>query len=256
MNKDYSFNGSQYGPVHLTKLTNTHFYDTPPWIWVQFPINVRHYKIKWAKFKKRNNNLMHQIHPSTRTIINYSLLSNKLSKIQENAITILCNKSILAQGTIPLEKGGSRPHIGETLKMVSINFRTRNWRIWDWHFCVLLIKVSNAMFSCNFGPKTWLYSPSFQFLPVDQLEPFMPLYFITSLWSTTKPLTRVLLKQLRHKKNLHQLLSVREEMEDDDGEIHRHDPKIKQYLGHVRTRYKQGSNFFLFFSSVELPKSH
>ena len=91
---------------------------------------------------------------------------------------------MLGYWTIPLKRGGSRPHITKAPEEVAIGIWTGDWGILKWHVGPVLIKVGNAVFSGNCRAETWVNFPGLQFLPVDRLEPFVALYFIAPLGPT------------------------------------------------------------------------
>lgn len=90
---------------------------------------------------------------------------------------------MLAERGIPTEKRGSRPHVRKAGE-VSASDWTSNWRIYKRHVGPVLLKVGNAVYSGDFGPKTWLDFTSVQFPPVDWFEPFVALDFFAPSGST------------------------------------------------------------------------
>nr|GLL24404.1 hypothetical protein Itr_chr04CG08690 [Ipomoea trifida] len=97
---------------------------------------------------------------------------------------------ILAERATPLKEGGCGSHVGESLKVIAI--RAGNRRVLQRHIGPALVKVGDAVLPSNFGTKTRLYFPGLQSPPVDRPEPFMPLYFVTSLRPTAQAFTGVL----------------------------------------------------------------
>lgn len=102
-------------------------------------------------------------------------------------------QSMLLQGTVPLKKRHYGSNISKALEQVPIGLWAVNRRFQQWHVSPPLVKVGNAMFTCNCWAETRLDFPCFQLLPVYWLKPLVGLYLLTPFWSAAKALTRLLL---------------------------------------------------------------